>query len=77
MTKKDLKQITAVLEALNYTHSPFSLYPMKWDVEEPGPSDIKIKIDCYFQHRAALLQLLLDEFSILHTKIDGETLIVY
>lgn len=76
MTKEDLKQITALLNALKYTLSSFSTSPMKWEVTEPGPRDITIEIDCYFQHRAALLQLLLDDFSTLSSKIDGEVLTI-
>lgn len=76
MTKKDSKQIIAVLNALQNLSTPFSNCPMKWEVEEPGPSDITIKVDCYFQHRAALFQLLLDDFSVLSSKIDGEVLTI-
>lgn len=76
MTKKDSKQIIAMLNALQYTLSSFSNYPMKWEVEEPGLSDITIKVDCYFQHRAALLQILLDDFSTLHLKIEEQVLTI-
>lgn len=76
MTKKDSKQIIAMLNALQYTLSSYSNYPMKWEVEEPERNDITIKVDCYFQHRAALLQILLDDFSTLHLKIDGAVLTI-
>lgn len=76
MTKKDSKQIIAVLNALQYFQSSFSIYPMKWEVIETEPNEIKIELDCYFQHRAALLQLLLDDFSTFHTKIEEQVITI-
>ena len=76
MTKKDSKQIIAMLNALQYTLSSFSNYPLKWEVTVIEPNEVKIELDCYFQHRAALLQILLDDFSTLHLKIDGAVLTI-
>lgn len=76
MTKKDSKKIIAMLNALQYTLSSFSNYPLKWDVIEIEPNEVKIELDCYFQRRAAMLQILLDDFSTLHLKIDGAVLTI-
>lgn len=76
MTKKDSKQIIAMLKALQYLQSTFSDYPLKWEVTELDPEHMKMEVDCYFKTRAAQLLLLFDDFSTLSTNIEEEVLTI-
>lgn len=76
MTKKDSKQIIAMLNALQYFQRSLSIFPLKWEVTETGPRDITIQLDCHFKVRAAHLYLLLVKFVPLNIKLDGAVLTI-
>lgn len=76
MTKKESKQIINLLKSLNVILSAYTEYRLIYEEKEIMKDKFEIEVECLYQNRASLLQLLLNEFSIIGTHVEDTMLLI-
>lgn len=76
MTKKESKQIINLLKSLNGILRAYTEYRLEYEEKEIMKGKFEIDVECSYQNRAALLQLLLNELSIIGSVIKDTKLLI-
>lgn len=65
-----------LLKSLNVILSAYTEYRLEYEVREIMKDKFEIEVECRFQNRAALLLLLLNEFSIIGIHVEDTKLLI-
>lgn len=76
MTKKESKQIIKLLKSLNVILSAYTEFRLGYEEKEIMKGRFEIEVECMYQNRAALLLLLLNEFSIIGIHVEDTKLLI-
>lgn len=76
MTKEESKQVIKLLKTLNYFLSEYTENHIEYEEKEIMKGKFEIEVECMFQNRAALLNLIFNDLSIIGTVIDGSKLTI-
>ena len=76
MTKKESKQIIMLLKSINNIMSAYTEFSLGYEEKEIMKGKFEIEVECMFQNRAALLLLLLNEFSIVGIRVEDTKLLI-